>query len=721
MSNQSPEMKASTLSPASLLMRPPLCAVPTDLSVSSNDMTNVNNNASNDDCSDSSNPNMLQVPNKRTATNAAGRMKKLRFNKHASVAGMNETKVDDIATDIIIPRERVVSICNMDKDALDDYLNEEGDSQEQEAELLQYFQTTSGQEKLSQITVTDTIASTNTSSVSTGSIAIPSTNAYPLLENYQLHQNATVDSNVMVTENTHMSNTVTSTNQVLRKQDQINELRQYLQQNLQQPPVQRGATSKDGEERSETSNSQVSSEHEFHVDWKNSDTAMHSASSSLTALSLSYQQSAQDNRTEKTSLDAFNVKIAQRKILPTAAQAVLLRSVRASPALVPDQTQQSPNSRSKNFNFVPISPGPQSPRVISQPIPQMQSNIHSFHGRNTFLSPRRSPAVRKLANKDLGSCLESLQEPTITNFDTTFKNEISASAPASPSITPHHFQFNTTIINPYCNTTTNSANASLNQVQHPHQHQHQASCSISGMCPVLERSQSVPLHCQSPAFNAPVSNTAYNSVCNFMAQTPVPSEFADFSEDNFLDMLAQSSTDHQINDKGNKMINSMQGDCNRNITSNVSRSVPSTPLPMSGFHLNPMNNFGNVAGMDSNSMMTNLTKNSVDNSKSVPTTPIAMIGNSTTPFRYSPNMHKDFLINGNTVDGIKGTHFYSTQSNSSSSSQSQRNVPQHQTVSSSQSNTQVLLATTTQPIEDLPNYSDVRDPIIEGSHLMNNI
>lgn len=704
MSNQSPEMKASTLSPASLLMRPPLCAVPTDLSASSNDITNVNNNASNDDCSDSSNPNMLQVPNKRTATNAAGRMKKLRFIKHASVAGMNETKVDDIATDIIIPRERVVSICNMDKDALDDYLNEGGDSQEQEAELLQYFQSTSGQEKLSQTTVTDTIASTNTATVSTGSIAIPSTNAYPMLENYQLNQNSTVDSNVRVTDNTHMSNTVTSSNQMLRKQDQINELRQYLQQNLQQPPViQSGATSKNAEERSETSNSQVSSEHEFHVDWKNSNTAMHSASSSLTALSLPYQQTAQDNQTEETSLDAINVKIAQRKILPTAAQAVLLRSVRASSALVANPTQQSPNFRSKNFNFVPISPGPQSPRVTSQPIPQMQSNIHSAHGRNPFLSPRRSPAVRKLVNKDLGSCLKSLQEPTITSFDSTFKNEISASAPASPSITPHHFQFNTTIINPYCNTTTHSANASLNQVHHPNQHQHQATCSISGMCPVLERSQSVPLHCQSPAFNAPVSNTTYNSICNSMAQTPVPSEFADFSEDNFLDLLAESSTDHLINNKGNKMTNLMQGDCNRNITSNVSRSVPSTPLPMSGFHLNPMSNFGNIAGMDSNSLMTNLTKNSVDNSKSVPTTPIATIGNSTTPFRYSPNMHRDFLINGNTVDGIKCTHFYSTQPNSSSSSQSQRNVPQHQSVSSTQSNTQVLLATSTQPIKDLPN------------------
>ncbi|XP_055636489.1 putative uncharacterized protein DDB_G0291812 isoform X3 [Toxorhynchites rutilus septentrionalis] len=42
--------------------------------------------------------------------------------------------------DFIIPRERVISICNMDKNALDDYLNcQEENSQDQDQELLQYF------------------------------------------------------------------------------------------------------------------------------------------------------------------------------------------------------------------------------------------------------------------------------------------------------------------------------------------------------------------------------------------------------------------------------------------------------------------------------------------------------------------------------------------------------------------------------------------------------
>lgn len=714
-------MKSSTLSPASLLMRPPLCEAPTDLSVNSSEIVNANNS---DDRIDAPNPNMLQIPTKRSNTNTMGRLKKLRFNKHASVAGMNETKVDDIATDIIIPRERVVSICNMDKDALDDYLNEGGDSQEQEAELLQYFQTTSGQYKNTQNTFTDTVAS-HTATNTTDSNAIPHINAYPLLENYQLHQNTpNSESGVLVADNSKMTNNTltSSSNQLPRKQDQINELRQYLQQNLQQPPVIQSSALKSAEERSVSSSSQQNFSHDYQVDWKDPETAMHSASSSLTALSMPYQQASQDLHTEDTSINVRTINATDKKqssIVPT--QAPIMRSVRATPTIIQSQTQQSPNSRSKNFNFVPISPGPQSPRIISQHLSQLQSNIHAIHGRNTFLSPRRSPAVRKLVNKDLNNCLKSLQDPSISTFDATFKNEISASAPASPSITPHHFQFNTTIMNPYSNATANTAPRSSNQPQQPHQHQHQASCSISGMCPVLERSQSVPLHCQSPAFNAPVSNTAYNSVCNSVAQTPVPSEFADFSEDNFLDMLTESSNDHQIKVEANDMPTQLPSDY---IRSHISRSVPSTPLPIHGFnHLNPLHNFGNVSStgptLSTSLLMSSLTKHAIDNSKSVPTTPIAMAGNNATPFRYSPDNHRDFLINGNTVDAGKGSNqFYSSQPITSSSTRSQSSAAQHPSVSSTQS--QVLLTTSTQPIEDLPNYN-VSDPIIEDSQLMNNL
>ncbi|KAJ6633252.1 DNA-binding protein RFX7, partial [Pseudolycoriella hygida] len=46
----------------------------------------------------------------------------------------------DETSDLIIPRERVISICTLDKDALDSYLVEGENSQDQEAELMEYFQ-----------------------------------------------------------------------------------------------------------------------------------------------------------------------------------------------------------------------------------------------------------------------------------------------------------------------------------------------------------------------------------------------------------------------------------------------------------------------------------------------------------------------------------------------------------------------------------------------------
>lgn len=168
-------VQASSPSP-SFLMRPPQCEIqPTDLSMNHNDVNIIATDLFKPDSTH------LHVGVRRPAESSTLKNKRLRFNKQASVAGLNETKVDDIATDIIIPRERVVSICNMEKDALDDYLNEGGDAQEQEAELLQYFQTANSSQSFKMID-----AATAKSAVVehvTGQAA----SACPVLENYQLH------------------------------------------------------------------------------------------------------------------------------------------------------------------------------------------------------------------------------------------------------------------------------------------------------------------------------------------------------------------------------------------------------------------------------------------------------------------------------------------------------------------------------------------------------
>lgn len=182
------EARSANSPSPSMLMRPPPCDIlltrhelqPTDLSMHSE----VNIMSTELFKSDMVH---LSVTGKRPMDNPTFKSKRLRFNKQASVAGMNETKVDDIATDIIIPRERVVSICNMEKDALDDYLNEGGDSQEQEAELLQYFQVANSHHAhKAHADAAAAAAASKTSATEPSSSH--AANACPILENYQLHQ-----------------------------------------------------------------------------------------------------------------------------------------------------------------------------------------------------------------------------------------------------------------------------------------------------------------------------------------------------------------------------------------------------------------------------------------------------------------------------------------------------------------------------------------------------
>lgn len=719
-SPSTPDVKnyAQKLSPSSMLMRPPMCdsagmGAPTDLSAG-NDGFPIS----------ASTMNTLQLPVKRNSfSSSSGRGKKLRFFKHASVAGMNETKVEDIATDIIIPRERVVSICNMDKDALDDYLTEDhGDSQEQEAELLQYFQPPDKHGNSTTTTIQSTSASATapaTTSTNDAAAVATTTSAYPLLENYQLHQNAGLDT----AANSQIAHGIQQEQIPHNKQDQIDELRQYLQQNLHHPT----SANANSDDRTVTSSSQIGPVQlpfNEHSEWK--------SSNDITPTTLVHPSPPYPDASVVSSASISKRKLAMQQVSPQ-----LMRSASATSTVIQGQSQQSPNSRCKNFSFVPISPGPQSPRVLSH---TQTNNMHNTHGRNTF----RSPAVRKIANKDLTSCLKSLQDPSISAYE----NAVSASAPASPSMTPHHFQFNNTMV-PF--NTANTMQMGMNQ-QSPQQqqqqqpHQHTASCSVSG-CPVLEsRSQSVPLHCQSPAFNQPISNTAYNSVCNSVAQTPVPSEYADFNEENLLDMLAESAEDQNIKMETDELINNELN--SHNLRGHVSRSVPSTPLPtIHGYNrLNAIPAFNTTTNSQTiirntanTQMVAGAGKHSFDMSKSVPTTPNALIG-SNTPFRYSPEHHRDFLINGNTIDTAKNQFFsigmqqqqqqHSQHDNSPTSQhtspQSQHSIiqqqqAQQQLVSSTQSNSQILLSTSSQPLDDLTNYSDVNDPIIESSNLMNNL
>lgn len=704
----SPQPAKAQLSPSSALMRPPnyidtqFQSQATDLSLNTGESVDLP-------------ASPQQSDNKRTINTASNRPKRLRFRKQVSIAGMNETKVDDITTDIIIPRERVISICNLDKDALDDYLNEGDNSQEQEAELLQYFQPTSSttttavpsNEGTGSMTVAVTMPVNNV--VSSATMPMISTTAaqsgqYPVLDNYPLYQQTGTS---IENTNNNRSGNIQEMSMPSRNQDQINELRQYLQQNF------RGTSSGSIVPPPPPPPHPISTGIGFNEDSTNIP--------SNVAIQNQYPSTVQQMNLNQMDKHDF----AKQKLnINTHQMPHLMRSISASATV--GTNLQSPNSRRKNFSFVPISPGPQSPRVFANNIPNNNNNQMNANNINAcghigmqsspFVSPRATPALRKPINKDLATSLASLSnDPMIGTCKTAFskpylvKDDISASAPVSPSMIPHQFHFNHSMIAPYSNpsVTTNSTSMPVGG-QPPHQHQ--STCSISGMCPILEsRSQSVPLHCQSPGYNTPGPNTAYNSTCNSIAQTPVPSEFADFTDDNILNIFADTSSDQNIkledNDIPNLMdtnhLDAMLPDDGNNMAS-MSRSVPSTPLPIRGY------------GSHNLPLVNTSMSHSMIGSKTVPSTPIGLnSGSGGTPFRYSPEHHRDFLINGNTIDTAKqNNQFFSSTPVSRAAIIRQQSLP---------ASTTNLHSIPSDQIDELSNYSDVNDPIIAGSDLLHNL
>lgn len=212
------------------------------------------------------------------------------------------------------------------------------------------------------------------------------------------------------------------------------------------------------------------------------------------------------------------------------------------------------------------------------------------------------------------------------------------------------------------------------------------------------RSQSVPLNYrQSPvqvtssndgaSWSSSYQNTnnAPSSACSSVAQTPIPSDYNDFTEmmniwenDTSMGQHGQGTTESGGQSAGNEQqqdrtekdrnnnnnddfmeeMKSFGANTNNGITS---RSVPSTPVPGGApyypkayfngqqeglFNNNNNNTFGLPQVQHQQQQQQSQQRRFYDASKSVPTTPIV-----STPFRYSPVgevlNRRDFLINGN--------------------------------------------------------------------------
>jgi hypothetical protein len=451
---------------------------------------------------------------------------------------------DDLKEDFILPRERFISICNMDRNALDTYLNA-NEENSQDLELLQYF----GEDRKNAECTEEDLG--------------PASTSVPLLENYQLFP-----------ENKNMD-----------KNDKISQLRSML------------------EEKYNNTGAQNNESVIKNLLQKNCHNDMNSCD----------QMNAYGNHA--------NFNNAQQRHLPPQNLPQNVRSFQndCSEKFVP----QSPNTRRKNFSFVPIPA--QSTRAKN-------INLHpAFKGdvaTSPFVSPRATPVNRRanpllnIRNPNMSIETKSIPVLGVNNTAFTrpqFKME-PASAPQSPSMVQNY-------------------NYSPQAHQH-NQFQFQPLNNNQGTnynYPAESRSQSVPPHCtNNNMFNS--YNNGYSSACSSMAPTPVPSDYQEFSDSNILDIfdsnqVQPSAIKLEANDDvmgmlDNEIMNQNSND-NQAIRQTFanSRSVPNTPLP---FHVN-YNNMNSFCPLG----------------KSVPTTPI---GTGSNPFRYSPGPElqrtRDFLING---------------------------------------------------------------------------
>lgn len=478
-------------------------------------------------------------------------------------SGAADTSDQPGVTDIPLPlsRERMISLCTINKDELGCYLPDlcadndtEENSQDQEVELMQIFQ---AEGKTNQ-PMNNNNNNYNNSLNNNNNNGKIHNSSIPVLENYQLQFPGSMSNN-----NNNNSNQM---RHQMSHQNKISELRNLLEQNLQHQlmPGPNGPN----------------------------------LCAADTLAMLSQRHSVTDARGNQIH---GGYSVIQRKV------------------------PNFPSGTRKN-TFVPIPTGP-----------GLATNLGGHRPIDTspFVSPRATPIAKSKRSHNLPplQMVNPKPVPIIGAHNTAFtrpshfKQELPASAPSSPSLCGT-FRY-------YSGQPANTAST----IYHP----------------VESRSQSVPLH-QQPQDDY---TSAYNSACNSMNPTPVPSEFHDFDEqqNNLLEMFSSESgvvpnikmendlmpSDFLDTDEVSSTIDMHEilPDSSKTNLSLMSRSVPNTPLPCN------YNNNNNNTIKDTNIACANnnLHMNGINTTKypqSVPTTPVP----PGCAFRFTPPATRDYLING---------------------------------------------------------------------------
>ncbi|XP_050315717.1 uncharacterized protein LOC126750216 isoform X2 [Anthonomus grandis grandis] len=269
---------------------------------------------------------------------------------------------------------------------------------------------------------------------------------------------------------------------------------------------------------------------------------------------------------------------------------------------IAEEIPQSPNTRSKNFNFTPISPGPQSP---------IQSKCSSTSA-SPFVSPRNTPVPRKNSIKPV-----KVKTEMDLSLDISPEAFLPMSAPVSPMLSKSGNSMLQKLLN---------ANSKVQYTP-----EYAVAPDSTQFFPDLSRSQSVPLQSKGEpeliigcdnnnidAFNLDMStnNQTLTEYGLNLVNTCAEGTFTTNSQ-----KLRNITRSHSID------IDVVGFDIAKSC--NPSRSVPSTPLPFT-----------------SNLVLDNA-KNFQNSSRSYPSTPL----NNTETFVYQ--MNSDCLLNGQPIRGAE--------------------------------------------------------------------
>ncbi|XP_061389497.1 mucin-19 [Musca vetustissima] len=494
----------------------------------------------------------------------------------------------DLPENLGLPRERVISICNMDKHELDDYfLPEEENSEDQETELLQYFQMGDAEEKLtknsssdakrhSYPTVTPVISNTTLTSSASSSCLTTVTMMSGATTSSAAAVGAAAARQTLTTMNA-------SNSSIKRDSSTNNEMSNFkpATKQLSQQALNYLKSSNASSSLFSANNNSSSREScgKFVSSSKHLTSAVGTASASLEHLTQKHHQQQQllPNQQQLQQPPQPPVKVSyKRKINLNASSSSDITAAR------------------KNYIFEPISPNINSTSTTSSGH-NTGGNGGGSHSTNTgfFASPHFSRQLTKQQSLDS----ESSSDPMIgaTRRRRTYMTTMtSASAPPSPSVLKQQheqqlFALSNNIFLEQWPTATNSSSV-FNSLHGSNQNHAAmldqnsldldlfaeaaaatATASSSSICAsqnqpplvsqtslkesetilndLTQRSRSVPLsqlqRSHSPTFNrafqlnSSAAATAY-SACNSLAQTPIPTEFIDS-----VTMLSENSCSQQ--------------------------------------------------------------------------------------------------------------------------------------------------------------------------------